>query len=121
MLAVLLNSWTLLLGMHLLMFGNGLHGTLLGVRGEIEQFSTFEMPIVMSAYFVGFLGASRFVPDLIRRVGHVRVFAALASFISAVLIIFPPVVHSIVWMFGRLLIRICFCGVYLVAEKLVQK
>ena len=81
--------------MLLLMLGNGLHGTLLGVRGEIEQFSTFEMSIVMSAYFTGFLGASRFVPDLIRRVGYVRVFAALKSLISAVLISFPLEVHPI--------------------------
>ena len=90
MFSVFTNSWALLFGMMLLMIGNGLHGTLLGVRGEIEQFSTFQMSIVMSAYFVGFLGASRMAPDMIRRVGHVRVFAALASFISAVLVLFPP-------------------------------
>ena len=88
MLSVLTNSWALLLGMLLLMLGNGLHGTLLGVRGEIESFSTFEMSIIMSAYFAGFLVASRFVPDMIRRVGHVRVFAALGSLVSAVLIHF---------------------------------
>ena len=117
MISVLSNSWALLLGMLLLMLGNGLHGTLIGVRGEIEQFKTFEMSIVMSAYFVGFLGASRLVPDLIRRVGHVRVFAALGSFISAVLIIFPLFAHPIVWTLGRLIIGFCFCGVYIVAES----
>ena len=117
MISVLLNSWALLLGMLLLMLGNGLHGTLIGVRAEIEQFTTFEMSIVMSAYFVGFLGASRLVPDLIRRVGHVRVFAALGSFISAVLIIFPLFAHPIVWTLGRLIIGFCFCGVYIVAES----
>ena len=117
MISVLSNSWALLLGMLLLMLGNGLHGTLIGVRGEIEQFTTFEMSIVMSAYFVGFLGASRLVPDLIRRVGHVRVFAALGSFISAVLIIFPLFAHPIVWTLGRLIIGFCFCGVYIVAES----
>ena len=117
MISVLSNSWALLLGMLLLMLGNGLHGTLIGVRGEIEQFTTFEMSIVMSAYFVGFLGASRLVPDLIRRVGHVRVFAALGSFISAVLIIFPLFAHPIVWILGRLIIGFCFCGVYIVAES----
>ena len=117
MISVLLNSWALLLGMLLLMLGNGLHGTLIGVRGEIEQFTTIEMSIVMSAYFVGFLGASRLVPDLIRRVGHVRVFAALGSFISAVLIIFPLFAHPIVWTLGRLIIGFCFCGVYIVAES----
>ena len=87
MLQVLSNTWALLLGMFLLMIGNGLQGTLLGVRGEIEGFSNLEMSIVMSAYFVGFLGASRVVPEMIRRVGHVRVFAALGSFVSAVLIL----------------------------------
>ena len=117
MISVLSNSWALLLGMLLLMLGNGLHGTLIGVRGEIEQFTTFEMSIVMSAYFVGFLGGSRLVPDLIRRVGHVRVFAALGSFISAVLIIFPLFAHPIVWTLGRLIIGFCFCGVYIVAES----
>ena len=53
MLKVLSNSWALLLGMGLLMIGNGLQGTLLAVRGEIEGFSTLEMSVVMSAYFVG--------------------------------------------------------------------
>ena len=43
MISVFTNSWALLFGMMLLMVGNGLHGTLLGVRGEIEQFSTFQM------------------------------------------------------------------------------
>ena len=117
MLSVLLNSWALLLGMLLLMIGNGLHGTLLGVRGEIESFSTFEMSVIMSAYFVGFLAASRLAPDLIRRVGHVRVFAALGSFISAVFILFPLVVDPWVWALGRAVLGFCFCGVYVTAES----
>jgi MFS family permease len=56
---VVSNSWALLLGMLLLMVGNGLQGTLLGIRGEIEGFSTSSMSLVMSAYFMGFLGGSR--------------------------------------------------------------
>ena len=79
MLQVLTSAWALFLGLRLLMVGNGLQGTLLGVRGNIEGFSTLQMSFVMAAYFVGFLGGSRMAPDMIRRVGHVRVFAALAS------------------------------------------
>ena len=73
----------------LFMAGNGLQSTLLGVLGGIEQFLPFEMSMIMFAYFIGFLGASRMVPSLICRVGHARVFAAFASFISAVLVLFP--------------------------------
>ena len=117
MMAVVSNAWALLLGIMLLMVGNGLQGTLLGVRGEIEGFTTLEMSIVMSAYFVGFLGGSRMAPEMIRRVGHVRVFAALGSFISAVLILYPALTHPIAWTLGRVIIGFCFSGVYVTAES----
>ena len=117
MFVVLGNTWALMLGMMLLMVGNGLQGTLIGIRGELEGFSTIELSVVMSAYFVGFLGASRLVPELIRRVGHVRVFAALASFISAVLIAYPLLANPIFWSFGRIVIGFCYCGVYITAES----
>ncbi|MEP2530999.1 MFS transporter [Shimia sp.] len=117
MLQFLKSAWPLLLGMMLLMVGNGMQGTLLGIRGEIEGFSTFEMSLVMSAYFVGFLGGSRLAPDMIRRVGHVRVFAALASFISAVLVLYPTLAEPWAWILGRVMIGFCFSGVYVTAES----
>ncbi|MEC3862299.1 MFS transporter [Mesobacterium sp. TK19101] len=117
MFMVLKSSWALLLGIGMLMLGNGLQGSLLGVRGSAAGFSAFEMSIVMSAYFLGFLFASRVTPGMIRRVGHVRVFAALGSLISAVLILYPAVQHPIAWALGRVLIGFCFCGVYVTAES----
>ena len=117
MLSVLSSAWALLFGMGLLMVGNGMQGTLLGIRGNIEGFSTLEMSIVMSAYFVGFLGGSRMAPNMIRRVGHVRVFAALASLISAVMILYPTFAEPWAWTLGRVLIGFCFSAVYVTAES----
>ncbi|MEJ5216864.1 MFS transporter [Cognatishimia sp. D5M38] len=114
---VISSTWALMLGMLLLMVGNGVQGSLLGIRGEIEGFSTVEMSFVMSAYFLGFLGGSRLAPEMIRRVGHVRVFAALGSFISAALIVFPWLTDPWVWMFCRAVIGFGFCGVYVTAES----
>ncbi len=110
-------SWALFLGMFMLMIGNGLQGTLLGLRGEMEGFTTLELSIVMSAYFAGFLFASKMVPELIRRVGHVRVFAALGSTISAVLILYPTLAEPWAWTIGRVIMGFCFCGVYVTAES----
>ncbi|MBM1688529.1 MFS transporter [Sulfitobacter geojensis] len=117
MIQVLSSAWALLLGMGLLMVGNGMQGTLLGIRGALEGFSTFEMSIVMSCYFVGFLGGSRMAPGMIRRVGHVRVFAALASLISAVMILYPTFPNIVIWSLGRILIGFCFSAVYVTAES----
>ncbi len=117
MLSAITNSWALLFGMFLLQIGNGLQGTVLGVRGASEGFSSATMGYVMAAYFVGFMGGSQITPWLLRRVGHVRVFAALASLISAALILYAAVVHPVAWLLMRLIIGFCFSGVYVVAES----
>jgi MFS family permease len=117
MLTVLKNAWALLLGVMLLMLGNGIQGTLLGIRGKIEGFSAVEMSYVMAAYFAGFLLGSRLVPDMIRRVGHVRVFAALGSLISAVLILYPVAPYWAAWAAMRVIIGFSFSGVYITAES----
>lgn len=117
MLAVFKNSWALFAGMLMLQLGNGLQGTLLGVRGGIEGFAASEMSWVMSAYFIGFLGGSQAAPEMIRRVGHVRVFAALGSLVSACLILFPAFPNLIFWFALRVLIGFSFSGIYVVAES----
>lgn len=117
MITVLRSSWALLLGIMLLMIGNGLQGTLLGVRGDIEGFDPALLSYVISAYFVGFLGGSRMAPWLIRRVGHVRVFAAMASMISAAFILYAAVPDLIAWAILRLIVGFCFSCVYVVAES----
>ena len=83
---MLASVWALLVGIVLIMLGNGMHFTLMGLRGGIKGFFSAELSLVTSAYFLGFLSGARYTPDLIQRVGHVRVFAALGSFISAALI-----------------------------------
>ena len=117
MLQVVKLNWALLIGILLLMLGNGVQATLLGVRGELEGYSTFTMSIVMSGYFIGFLGGSKLAPQMIKRVGHVRVFAALASLISAVMILYAAFPSAIFWTVLRIIIGFCFSGVYVVAES----
>ncbi|MCG7626647.1 MFS transporter [Epibacterium sp. MM17-32] len=117
MFQVLSSAWALLLGIGLLMLGNGLQGTLLGVRGDIEGYSEFMMSLIVAGYFVGLLIGSWMAPGMIRRVGHVRVFAALASLISAVMVIYPAIPNPIVWIIGRIVVGFCFSGVYVTAES----
>jgi MFS family permease len=94
-----------------------MHFTLIGLRGGIEGFSSAELAIVTSGYFMGFLSGARLTPSLIRRVGHVRVFAALGSFMSAGLIAFPLVTEPWAWVLLRLLVGFCMSGIYVSAES----
>ena len=117
MISVLGTVWALLLGILLIMLGNGMQFTLIGLRGDLEGFSTAALAVITSGYYIGFLSGARVTPVLIRRVGHVRVFAALGSFISAGLIALPLATEIWAWTLLRLIIGFCMSGVYVSAES----
>lgn len=117
MFAAISTAWPLLLGIGLLMVGNGLQGTLLGVRANVEGFSTSTTGIVMSCYYIGFLSGSLITPRVVERVGHIRVFAALASLASAAAIIYSIFLDPYSWGAMRLVTGFCFAGLYVVVES----
>ena len=111
------SSWALLLGFGILMLGDGLQGTLLAVRAYREGFPTAVTGLVMSSFYAGFLGGTLWAPGIVRRVGHIRVFAALAALASAGILVHAAFVHPVAWVALRLLSGFCFSGLYIVAES----
>ena len=100
-----------------MMLALGLQGTLIGVRATIEGFSTFTTGIIMSGYFIGIFIGSILAPTLIRRVGHIRVFSALASLASISILLHGIYIDPTVWMLMRIVTGICFAGLYVVTES----
>ena len=110
-------SWAILLGVGFMMLANGLQGTLLGVRASIEGFSTFSTGVVMSGYFIGIFIGSFVAPKLVQRVGHIRVFSALASLASISILFHGVYIDPWLWMAMRVVTGICFAGFYVVTES----
>jgi len=103
--------------MGVLMLGAGLQGTLLGLRATLEGFPTPVTGMIMSCYYVGYLLGTVAAPRLLRQVGHIRVFAALASVASAAILVQACFVHPLPWGAMRLITGVCLAGIYVVAES----
>jgi MFS family permease len=103
--------------MALLMLGAGLQATLLGVRATLEGFSTFVTGAVMAGYYVGYIGGSLAAPELVRRVGHIRVFAAFTAVAAATILVQGVFVNPWIWALLRAASGVCFAGIYVVAES----
>jgi MFS family permease len=103
--------------MGVLMLGAGLQGTLLGLRATLEGFPTPVTGIIMSCYYVGYLLGTSAAPRMLRQIGHIRVFAALAAVASACILVQATFVQSAVWALTRLISGVCFAGIYVVAES----
>jgi MFS family permease len=103
--------------MGVLMLGAGLQSTLLGVRATLEGFPTLVTGSVMSCYYVGYVLGTMIAPPLLRHVGHIRVFAALAAVASVAILVQGCLVNPWVWAPMRLASGLCFAGIYVVAES----
>ena len=112
-----LSNWPLFFGLTMIMVGNGLQGTLLGVRASLEGFDSLTTGLIMSFYYFGFLLGSRLSPKFIRDVGHIRVFAALASLASTTVLIHAVIVDPWVWAFIRLFTGFSYAGLYITIES----
>ena len=108
---------TLLIGVSILLTGQGLQGTLIPVRAALENFSTLSIAIIGAAYFLGFTVGCVKGGELVKQVGHVRVFLAMSALASAVPLLHGLVLDPITWIFLRLLTGFCFAVLYLVIES----
>lgn len=113
-------SWALFTGIALLMVGNGLQGSLLGIRSEVEGFSTGATGAVMTCYFIGFLAGSRTATKALASVGHIRVFAALASMASTATLVHALTITPITWGLMRFTTGLCMAGLYIVFESWIN-
>ena len=111
------NTWSVFLGMAFLMLGNGLQGTLISWRANFEGFDPSTTGWIMTAFYLGFLIGSLYTTRLIRQVGHIRVFAALASLASTAVLIQILAINPSVWLIMRLVSGFCFAGIYVVVES----
>jgi len=111
------NSWALFTGYGVLIIAHGLQGNLLGVRSVIENFNFVATGIMMSGYFVGYFIGANLVPNLVQKVGHIRVFAAFASIASLSILIHAIFVNPIVWTCARFLTGFSVIGIFIVVES----
>ncbi|MSX94816.1 MAG: MFS transporter, partial [Actinobacteria bacterium] len=112
-----LATWGLFAGLALLMVSGGLFSTLLGVRSEQRGLPTVVSSLISASYYVGFLVGSVFTLRALGRVGHIRVYAALASLLGAAIIGIGITDDASSWIVLRLITGLCFAGIYVVAES----
>lgn len=107
----------LFVSMCILGIGNGLVTSLLGVRSTIEDFSSLAIGIALAGYYAGFLVGGRTIGAMLAHVGHVRVFAGLASLASAAALLHALYLNPIAWLILRLLSGFCMSGIFITAES----
>ena len=107
----------LLVAAGFLLGGNGLQGTLIALRGAAEGFSPSVIGFMGTAYFGGFLLGCLAITAIMKSVGHVRSFAALAAVASAGTLLLVLVIDPLMWSLIRFATGFCFAGLFTTMES----
>ena len=114
---IIRNSWALFTGYVIIMISHGFQGNLLGIRAVLENFNFIATGTMMSGYFIGYFVGANIIPNLISKVGHIRVFAAFASMASLSSLVHVVFVDPVVWTLARFLTGFSMIGILIIVES----
>lgn len=112
-----LKIYALFIGSALLMFGGGLQGLLLSVRGAEEGFSLTALGLIGTGWSVGFVAGSITVPMLVKRVGHIRAYSIMAAIGTITILLNLLWIQDIGWIVLRAASGFCFAGAAMIVES----
>jgi MFS family permease len=107
----------LLLSTVIFLMGNGLVGTLIPLRANLEGFSNIWVGALGASYFAGFIAGCYGGPQLLSRVGHIRSFAVASALIAASVIMLPIWPTQASWSVLRGLTGICTAIIFMAIES----
>ncbi|NMG40121.1 MFS transporter [Chelativorans sp. ZYF759] len=117
MLSSLRPIFALLCGTAFLLAASGLHGLLLPLRGQAEEFSTTSLGLLGTAWAMGFVVGCFLCPRLVRRAGHIRSFAALAATAAIVALASGLWIGEIGWIILRAFTGFAMAGAFMIIES----
>jgi MFS family permease len=117
MLATYRPIFALLAGTAFLLAASGLHGLVLPLRGQVENFATSSLGLLGTAWATGFVAGCFFAPRLVRRVGHIRAFAFFAAAGAIVALLTGLWIEQYAWIILRIFTGFMMAGAFMVIES----
>ena len=115
--SLLLHITSLLVGILLLLTANGLLSSLLTLRLHAADVPMEDIGLLMSCYFVGMLLGARFADRIVRKVGHIRAFAAFAGVMTIAAQVHGMTLWLPLWGILRFIAGYAMAGLFLVIES----
>jgi MFS family permease len=117
MIKAILPVFATIAGIAFVQLANGFLGTLVATSTVTLGFVPLATGIVLAAYFGGYTIGAATIGNLLQRVGHIRLFAALAGLVAASIMTLPILPSPIAWFVARLLTGLGCAGLFITAES----
>lgn len=120
MFPLLLSATSVFLAAMLFVAGAMMLTTTVGLRLTLEGFGPGATGLILTCQAIGFVLGTQIGPPLIRRVGHIRVFAAFAALVCVAALLHGAVVNGVLWGVLRLVSGMCGSVMLVVIESWIS-
>lgn len=107
----------LLLSTFIMMLAVGLQGVLIPLRAAAEGWSRTEIAWIGTSYALAFTAGCIITPILVKRVGHIRVFAALQALLGVSMLLHALILDPLAWCVFRVIGGLALSGAYMIIES----
>ena len=119
MVAPRLPLFAIILGATILQVAHGVLGVIVPLQLRLAENSTFQIGIVVAAYSIGFLAGCFKSSEVVRPVGHIRAFSALAAIYTVSTVLFVATDSPMAWAALRMIGGFSAAGLFAVIESWV--
>ncbi|MCB1421334.1 MAG: MFS transporter [Nitratireductor sp.] len=113
----LLPIFAIMLGSVFLMVAGGIQGLVLPLRGSLEAFPTLSLGLLGTGWAIGYIAGCIYTPRLVRRVGHIRTFGAMAAVCVISVLLTLLFINPAGWIILRAATGFCFAGAAMIVES----
>ncbi len=106
-----------LISLVIVMLGNGFFTTFASLRISIEGYPNIVIGLLNASYYAGLMLGAIYVERLIKRIGHIRSFAIMASINSLIIVIQAMMIGPITWTIFRFFTGFCTSGFFIAIES----
>lgn len=114
---IMISVGATIIGIAVVQLANGFLGTLVSISSASAGFSPSVVGIVLAAYFGGYTIGAATIGPILQRVGHIRLFAALAGLVAASISLQPVLDSATAWILIRLVTGFGCAGLFITAES----
>lgn len=106
-----------IIGTSFVQIANGYLATLVSMSSAAAGFSPFTIGIILASYYGGYTLGAATIGSVLQRVGHIRLFAALAGLVAASVAMLPVWTSAPAWILIRFVTGVGCAGLFITAES----
>lgn len=114
---IMITVGTTIIGISIVQLANGFLGTLVSMSAARAGFSPLVIGTILASYYGGYTLGAATVGSVLQRVGHIRLFAALAGLVAASVALLPVFTSAPAWLLIRFVGGFGCAGLFITAES----